>query len=106
MERTIVAGFSVQQGPEAIQKIHSIHFGSQGMGQRRAASPAISRCALAPDRRSGIKGDRRGCSTMVVQQPSKLNTRVRFPPPAPISLLVSILRGAWRLPRKAVEENL
>ena len=24
----------------------------------------------------------RGCSTMVVQQPSKLNTRVRFPSPA------------------------
>src|SRR5262249_47286827 len=30
--------------------------------------------------RSGI----RGCSSMVEQQPSKLNTRVRFPSPAPI----------------------
>src|SRR4030081_3181452 len=26
----------------------------------------------------------RGCSSMVEQQPSKLNTRVRFPSPAPI----------------------
>ena len=28
-------------------------------------------------------GDARGCSSMVEQQPSKLNTRVRFPSPAP-----------------------
>jgi hypothetical protein len=28
---------------------------------------------------------RRGCSSMVEQQPSKLNTRVRFPSPAPVS---------------------
>ncbi len=29
-------------------------------------------------------GGRRGCSSMVEQQPSKLNTRVRFPSPAPV----------------------
>src|ERR1700710_67062 len=35
--------------------------------------------------RRGVIVDRpaRGCSSMVEQQPSKLNTRVRFPSPAP-----------------------
>jgi hypothetical protein len=34
-----------------------------------------------------ISGPERGCSSMVEQQPSKLNTRVRFPSPAPIKFL-------------------
>ena len=36
---------------------------------------------------SVLSGRQRGCSSMVEQQPSKLNTRVRFPVPAPITTL-------------------
>jgi hypothetical protein len=45
-------------------------------GQRRARPVEAARPAVLGDRR-------RGCSSMVEQQPSKLNTRVRFPSPAP-----------------------
>ena len=46
-------------------------------GQRRARPVEAARPAVLGDRR-------RGCSSMVEQQPSKLNTRVRFPSPAPM----------------------
>jgi hypothetical protein len=38
---------------------------------------------------------KRGCSSMVEQQPSKLNTRVRFPSPAPNNFngLARVLRS-------------
>jgi hypothetical protein len=61
--------------------------------------------------RPGVLGDHRlsGCSSMVEQQPSKLNTRVRFPSPAPASnnfleqglLLIEILSEIRFLPEIA-----
>ena len=47
---------------------------------------------LTPPSRSWHWSDRRGCSSMVEQKPSKLTTRVRFPSPAP----TPACRGACR----------
>ena len=44
--------------------------------------PSFPMAGSVPD---GKPRFRCGRSTMVVQQPSKLNTRVRFPSPAPIN---------------------
>ena len=43
-------------------------------------APGTRRCRLPESCDTKL----RGCSSMVEQQPSKLNTRVRFPSPAPI----------------------
>ena len=52
---------------------------------RRRCGAASADC-VSP--RRALRGTghrrRRGCSSMVEQQPSKLNTRVRFPSPAPV----------------------
>src|SRR5882762_3629706 len=50
------------------------------------ALPKVHRCQVS---RSVAYLRRRGCSSMVEQQPSKLNTRVRFPSPAPITPKIS-----------------
>jgi hypothetical protein len=47
------------------------------MGNALSARPLPSAAQI------GIESPSRGCSSMVEQQPSKLNTRVRFPSPAP-----------------------
>ena len=58
---------------------------SQASQGRVEAAPMP--CYLTRMRRAGpIRPASRGCSSMVEQQPSKLNTRVRFPSPAPSRL--------------------
>src|SRR5665647_1973109 len=55
---------------------------------------------VANQRGAGHIANRRGCSSMVEQQPSKLNTRVRFPLPAPTILLNSLTKqtlARWSL---------
>ena len=47
-----------------------------------------------------------GCSSMVEQKPSKLMTRVRFPSPAPVSELVSLLEPACVLPARSDRDRL
>jgi hypothetical protein len=42
-----------------------------------------------------------GYSTMVVQQPSKLNTRVRFPLPAPPPCVEGLLQSPWAARQRA-----
>ncbi len=56
------------------------------------AMPSQVRVLLPPPSLSGDSAllPRRGCSSMVEQQPSKLNTRVRFPSPAPVRAFVII----------------
>ena len=55
-----------------------------GVCQIRLASIFLT-CAISPNL---VLKSQRGCSSMVEQQPSKLNTRVRFPSPALLSLLL------------------
>ena len=84
--------------PEAaIHPCHCSH-GSDGLLRRcsprndeRGAEPWADLTETAPlpcqKGRAGAYLGRRGCSSMVEQQPSKLNTRVRFPSPAPFLFL-------------------
>src|ERR1700738_3630257 len=50
------------------------------IGWAPRGSPRMRRCGLPKP----VTHELSGCSSMVEQQPSKLNTRVRFPSPAPI----------------------
>ena len=52
----------------------------KGWWRMHANEPLPPPCQTAP---GGAYLRQRGCSSMVEQQPSKLNTRVRFPSPAP-----------------------
>src|SRR3954462_13902919 len=56
------------------------------MTKAAAGSPFLVRTGALPPSQGGgavLSGPNRGCNSMVEQQPSKLNTRVRFPSPAP-----------------------
>ncbi len=56
-----------------------------GVPRRCQMGNALPAGPLPSVARIGIESAPRGCSSMVEQQPSKLNTRVRFPSPAPAS---------------------
>jgi hypothetical protein len=74
------AGNSVPSVMKALQTQSAEPFRELTSRARIARNGAFSRAVS--DRGAD---SRRGCSSMVEQQPSKLNTRVRFPSPAPIS---------------------
>ena len=59
--------------------------GETASGLRRRFAPRNDGRDLGSSQRERRRKNR-GCSSMVEQQPSKLNTRVRFPSPAPIAI--------------------
>ena len=95
--RGIAGGKTDGGGAEGVAALDA----GAGPGWGRACRPTGSNPALTPPPGIGMYGGsaglhrswrwrlRRGCSSMVEQQPSKLNTRVRFPLPAPILKLAA-----------------